>query len=96
MCLKLLTMGGQTATTAGIQTATASSASVSPIFLAVLVGIALGAFVFAGICKIGIPKNAERNEKYYLQGIYRFLAVICLIIVISACIGLSMAISTFI
>lgn len=88
MYLKLLTMGGQAATTA--------SASVSPIFLAVLVGIALGAFIFAGICKIGIPKNAERNEKYYLQGIYRFLAVICLIIVISACVGLSIAMSMFI
>lgn len=88
MYLKLLTMGGQAATTAGV--------SVSPIFLAVLVGIALGAFVFAGICKIGIPKNAERNEKYYLQGIYRFLAVICLIIVISACVGLSIAMSMFI
>lgn len=88
MYLKFLTMGGQAAT--------ASSASLSPIFSAVLIGIVLGAFIFYGICKIGIPKNADRNEKYYLQGIYRFLAVICLIIVISACVGLTMAISMFI
>ena len=85
MYLKLLTMGGQAAT--------ASSASLSPIFSAVLIGIALGAFIFYGICKIGIPKNADRNEKYYLQGIYRLLAVICLFLIISVSVGVAMAIS---
>ena len=85
MYLKLLTMGGQAAT--------ASSASLSPIFSAVLIGIALGAFIFYGICKIGIPKNADRNEKYYLQGIYRLLAVICLFLIISVSVGVAIAIS---
>ena len=44
-------------------TATAASGNeLSPVVLAVIIGIALGAFVFYGICKVG--RNEGRKEQY--------------------------------
>ncbi len=88
--IRLLTEGqvayGSTAT------ATATSGNeLSPVVLAVIIGIALGAFIFYGICKVGRIKG-EKNDTYFLEGIYRFVAVICLLLVMSFCIGIAVAV----
>ena len=73
-------------------TATAASGNeLSPVVLAVIIGIALGAFVFYGICKVGRMKG-EKSNPYFLDGIYRFVAVICLLLVMSFCIGIAVAV----
>ena len=73
-------------------TATATSGNeLSPVALAVIIGIALGAFVFYGICKVGRMKG-EKSNTYFLEGIYRFVAVICLLLVMSFCIGIAVAV----
>lgn len=73
-------------------TATAASGNeLSPVVLAVIIGIALGAFVFYGICKVGRMKG-EKSNTYFLEGIYRFVAVICLLLVMSFCIGIAVAV----
>lgn len=40
-----------------------------------------------------MTKSEVKDEKHYLQGIYRLLAVICLFLIISVSIGVAMAIS---
>lgn len=65
----------------------------SPIFIAILIGAAVGLIIFSFITKVIMPKSEVKDEKHYLQGIYQLLAVICLFLIISVSIGVAIAIS---
>ena len=80
--------------TTGVYT-TAPQANVfsSPIFTAILIGAAVGLIIFSFILKVIAPQSEVKDEKHYLQGIYRLLAVICLSLIISVSVGVAIAIS---
>ena len=92
MYLNFLTTGGYATQTSTSQ----ANAFSSPIFTAILIGTAVGLIIFSFIAKVIMPQSEVKDEKHYLQGIYRLLAVICLFIIISVSIGIAMAISMFI
>lgn len=86
MYLNFLTTGAYTTTS---QTNMFSS----PIFTAILIGAAVGLIIFSFITKVIMPKSEIKDEKHYLQGIYRLLAVICLFLIILVSVSVAIAIS---